>query len=161
MNFRLTVAMTLLAVSALSTGSVFAVDRTFIKLHQEAPELHYVHQKPEGHSYGDILAFEAVLTGENGIKAMMDGFLMTVHLADGKKNVEDRVGEIIIDFGGGTSLLIAGKSVYASTSTEMANAAPQIRTVVGGTGTYIGARGQVTTVHNADGTYDHTIELVN
>ena len=38
---------------------------------------------------------------------------------------------------------------------------PQLRAVVGGTGIYMGARGQLTTVRNEDGTYEHLIELMD
>lgn len=161
MKYRLAKVITLFAVAACSIGSALATDRTVIKLHQEAPELHYVDQLPGGHSEGDILAFEANLTGDNGVKAIMDGFLMTVDLAGGTETVEDRVGEFTIDFGSGSSLLVSGKAVFAATATEMSNEAPQTRPVIGGTGTYIGARGQITSIHHADGTCDHTIELVN
>lgn len=37
---------------------------------------------------------------------------------------------------------------------------PQIRAVIGGTGDYMGARGQLTTTRNEDGTYEHLIELM-
>ncbi|MCX7350678.1 MAG: hypothetical protein NTZ54_14550 [Alphaproteobacteria bacterium] len=161
MKSRLTKVMILLAAAACSIGSAFAMERTVIKLHQEAPELHSIDLPPVGHSDGDILAFEANLTGDNGVKAIMDGFLMTVDLAGATENVEDRVGQFTIDFGDGSSLLISGKAVFAATATEMSNETPQIRSVVGGTGTYIGARGQITSVHHADGTCDHMIELVN
>jgi hypothetical protein len=37
----------------------------------------------------------------------------------------------------------------------------QIRAVIGGTGKYIGARGQVTTTRNDDQTYEHRFELLD
>ena len=43
----------------------------------------------------------------------------------------------------------------------MAANTEQVRAVIGGTGTYIGARGQVTTVRNDDGSYEHSFELLN
>ncbi|MCP4382221.1 MAG: dirigent protein, partial [Hyphomicrobiales bacterium] len=59
------------------------------------------------------------------------------------------------------SLVVAGESVYAREATEMDADRPQIRAVVGGTGRFLGARGQVTTTRNADGTYEHVFELLN
>ena len=49
--------------------------------------------------------------------------------------------------------------VSAPTKVEITEEAPQVRAVVGGTGDYFAARGQVTTVRHKDGSYDHTIEL--
>ena len=44
---------------------------------------------------------------------------------------------------------------------EMTPSAPQLRAVVGGTGSYMGARGQVATTHDADGTYRHEFTLLD
>jgi hypothetical protein len=38
---------------------------------------------------------------------------------------------------------------------EMAASLPQLRVVAGGTGSFIGARGQLTTTRISDGTYRH------
>ena len=43
----------------------------------------------------------------------------------------------------------------------MTSSEPQTRAIVGGTGIYLGARGQITSTRNADGTYTQLIELVN
>jgi alpha-D-ribose 1-methylphosphonate 5-triphosphate synthase subunit PhnG len=37
----------------------------------------------------------------------------------------------------------------------------QVRAVIGGTGDYIGATGQITTTRNDDGSYDHVVELID
>ena len=37
--------------------------------------------------------------------------------------------------------------------------APQLRAVLGGTGTYVAAAGEVETVRNADGSYSHRFTL--
>ena len=42
----------------------------------------------------------------------------------------------------------------------MATHNAQVRAVIGGTGRFLGARGQVTTIRAEDGHYDHTFELV-
>jgi len=42
----------------------------------------------------------------------------------------------------------------------MVKSAPQVRAITGGTGAYMGARGQVTTTHNADDSYTYVVELL-
>ena len=148
-----------LSIAAFSAGAA-EIKRT-LKLNQAKPVLSHLDTGTEGPSHGDILAFEAAVTGENGIKGVMHGILITIDIADGEDVFEDRSGQIHVDLGGGNSIAIAGRSVYGDNSPEMAVDAPQLRAVVGGTGDYIGATGQVTTTRNADGSYEHLFELLN
>jgi len=132
-----------------------------LKLHQAKPVLSHLDIGTQGASHGDILAFEAPVTGENGIKGVMHGILITIDIADGEDTLEERSGQIHVDLGGGNSIAIAGLSVYSGDNREMTPDAPQVRPVIGGTGTFIGATGQVTTIRNTDGSYEHVFELLN
>jgi hypothetical protein len=58
-------------------------------------------------------------------------------------------------------IVVSGASVYPEQSVEMAINNPQVRAVIGGTGDFIGARGQVTTVRNEDGSYEHSFEILD
>lgn len=150
-----------LSLAAMAAGGAQAEGTKTIKLHQAPPALAQIDLGAAGTSHGDILAFEAGLTGENGTKATLMGILTTIDIAEGEDAFEDRSGQIYVDFGSGNSLVIAGKSVYQNNGQLMVPGAPQLRAVVGGTGDYIGARGQVTTTRNDDGSYEHVIELVD
>lgn len=149
------------ALSLAATGAHAAESKHTLNLHQEKPALTHVDLGATGPSHGDMLAFEAAVSAEGGLKGVMFGMLITVDIAEGDDTFEDRAGQIFIDLGGGNSLAIAGKSVYANNSKEMDPGTPQIRAVIGGTGTYIGARGQITTTRNADGSYEHKVELLD
>jgi len=139
-----------------------AAERTQFKLRQEVPVLTHVDVGGEGRSHGDMLAFEAAVSGEDGTKGTMSGILITVDLPDADGDVfEDRIGHIVFDLGGSDGLVVAGESVYAPKASEMNTGEPQLRAVIGGTGRYIGARGQVTTSRNADGSYEHAFELID
>lgn len=140
---------------ALSDGSV-----TTIKLHQSPPDLTTVDIGQAGRSPGDILAFEANLQGENGLTAVLNGYNLIMDTASRDQKVEDRFSHIVLDFRNGSTIIVAGRSTYQPNKLEIANSLPQPRAVIGGTGEYIGARGQVTTVRNEDGSYEHTVELV-
>lgn len=114
-----------------------------------------------GPSMGDIMAFEAAATADDGRTGTIRGLLITVGIPDGTDVLEDRIGQIIFDLGDGDSLVVIGASVYAAGEAEMDPEAAQLRAVVGGTGIYIGARGEVSTVRHADGSYTHTVTLLH
>ena len=141
---------------ALSGGSV-----TTIKLHQSPPDLTTVDVGLAGRSAGDILAFEAKLQGDSGLTAILNGYNLIMDPASGDQKIEDRFSHIVLDFGNGSTIIVAGRSTYQPNTLEIANSLPQPRAIIGGTGKYIGARGQVTTVRNEDGSYEHTVELLN
>lgn len=149
-----------LAGLGLSVDGVTGQTRTIIKLHQAKPELHNIDVAPAGHSDGDILTYEAELQGENGRHATLDGYLVIVDEANDSESEEDRFSHMVFDFGNGSTIVAEGRSPYTAKAIEMVNNAPRLRAVVGGTGEYIGARGQISTWRNEDGSYDHTIELI-
>jgi hypothetical protein len=148
-----------LSIAAFSAGAA-DIKRT-LKLYAPKPVWSHLDLGTEGPTHGDMRIFEGAVTGENGIKGVIHGILITVGIADGKNVHEDRSGQIHVDLGGGSSIVIAGRSVFVDNSPEMAVDAPQIRAVIGGTGDYIGATGQVTTTRNADGSYEIFFEFLN
>jgi hypothetical protein len=138
-----------------------AAERTLFKIHQDAPVLTQVDVGAADRSHGDMLAFEAAVTAEDGSKGTMSGILITIDLPEGEDLFEDRIGQIVFDLGNSDGIVVAGESIYSPNAAEMNAAQPQLRAVVGGTGRYIGARGQVTTSRNADGSYEHAFELID
>ena len=149
------------ALGATSVSLQAADTKRSFKLHQDRPVLVKVDLASQSNSHGDMLAFEAPIRGENGLKGRMFGILITVDIADGDDTFEDRSGQINVDLGNGNSLIIAGKSVYMGTNQEIEADTPQLRAVIGGTGDYMGARGQVSTTRNSDGTYEHVVDLLD
>jgi hypothetical protein len=143
-------------------------DRT-IEIVQELPDLSHVDLGAEGQSHGDLLAFEAPFRTEDGETGIMSGMLVTVDL-ETRRNVatgdangvfHDRFAHIVVDFGGAGSLVVAGLSHYGAQATEMTSDVPRLRAVIGGTGRFIGARGQMSTLRKDTGHYLHTITLVD
>ena len=148
-------------VSMLGSGMAASEDAvTTIKLHQSPPELTTVDSGKTGRSAGDILAFEADLQGEHGLTAKLNGYNSIMEIAVGGKRREDRISHIVFDFGDGSTIIVAGRSSYNPDTLEISNSLPQPRAIIGGTGKYIGARGEVATVRNSDGSYEHSIALV-
>ena len=68
---------------------------------------------------------------------------------------------MVFDFGEGNTIVVGGKSIYPNIDkSEIVENQPQLRAIIGGTGSFIGARGQISTKRNDDGTYEHLVELV-
>lgn len=129
---------------------------------QEVPYIFERHLDGEGSAHVDILGFEADISTVDGKNGTLSGIQLTVDIPEGADAVfEDRIGNMVFDFGANDTIMVGGKTEYAMRESEMRVGKRQIRAVIGGTGAYIGARGQVTTSRNADGTYTHVFELLN
>jgi hypothetical protein len=153
---------TLLAVGLAGSVTAATDDSATFTIAQDVPTLTVVAIDESAASHGDLLIFEATITHEDGREGILRGSLLTVDLPDeAGDSLEDRIGQLVFDLGEGDSLVVAGTSVYEREADEMMPGAAQIRAVVGGTGRYVGARGEVATVRNEDGTYDHAFTLLD
>jgi hypothetical protein len=157
--FRTTRAAVAAALLALP---VHAGETNVFMVRQEAPVMAHADLATEGASHGDMLAFQAKFVMDSGTAGVLNGLLITVDIADGELDLlEERIGQLAFDFGNGDSILVAGQSGYPGTEHEMSADAPQRRAVIGGTGIYMGARGQITTTRNTGGSYEHMFELMD
>jgi hypothetical protein len=149
--------------SALPAAQAEPPTRTFV-LTQQPPTLHPVDLHLEGASVADMVLYEASLAGEQGESGMLTGFLITADVPDAETGDlhQDRLGQLSFDLGNGNSLVVAGEAIYPDADVEMTADAAQLRAVVGGTGDFIGARGQVETTRNDDdGSYRHEFTLLD
>lgn len=145
-----------LILGACSSGDD---DTRTLVIEQDAPALA---------SYGGpagilkVLAFDARITDPDGTEGVLFGYLLTADLPDasGEVQTEERIGTLVFTFGT-SDLIVSGGTSYPATGAEMQADESQPRAVVGGTGDYLGARGEVVTVRNTDGTYTHTFTLVD
>jgi len=153
----------LLAITAFSvffiTGNARAGQD--LVLIQDLPAITHVDVGIEGHTHGDLMAFEAAFSSSQG-DGVMSGILITVDIPIGTNgHFFDRVSQIVFDFGGVDTIVIGGKSVYPGGRSEMLHNAEQVRPILGGTGRFIGARGQVSTTRRDQGHYEHHLRLVD
>jgi hypothetical protein len=134
-----------------------------IVLTQQPPALHPVDLHLEGASVADMVLYEASVAGEQGESGMLTGFLITADVPDAETGDvhQDRLGQLSFDLGNGNSLVVAGEAIYPGEDVEMTANAEQLRAVVGGTGEFMGARGQVETTRNDGGSYRHEFTLLD
>jgi hypothetical protein len=57
-------------------------------------------------------------------------------------------------------IIVFGVADYSPTAAEFNAGQPVVRAILGGTGKYIGARGQLTSTRNADGSYTQVFTLL-
>ena len=68
----------------------------------------------------------------------------------------------VFEFGDSNSIMAQGPSVIAVSGAALpAVGKPLVRAIVGGTGKYKFANGQLTSTHNADGSYTQVLEFKN
>jgi hypothetical protein len=127
------------------------ISKTF-EIHQAFPNIVHLDIDREGASPGDVLAFDADLTSATGLSGKLSGIMFTVRIPD---------AHLIFDFGDSNTLVVTGSAKYPHKGDgQMSENQPQLRAIIGGTGLYMGSRGQVQTSRNSDGTYKHLIQLM-
>jgi hypothetical protein len=150
------------SATALPAAQAAQPTRTLV-LTQQPPTLHPVDLHIAGASVADMVLYEASVAGEQEESGMLTGFLITADVPDAETGDvhQDRLGQLSFDLGNGNSLVVAGEAIYPGEDVEMAQNAEQLRAVVGGTGEFMGARGQVETTRNDDGSYRHVFTLLD
>jgi hypothetical protein len=144
---------------ALATPAAAAPDTTTIVLRQDAPSIVPLPGAAAG-ATGYSFAYEAVLRGSTGKRVgLMSGVVLTVDVTLGQVVEETRHREIVFALKGG-QLVAQGVSAYPASQVQIAASRPVVIAIVGGTGDYLGARGEVTSRRLADGTYRHVITLL-
>ena len=117
-----------------------------------------------GNSLGDVYHFSAPLHSERGgrVTGEVVGSKTLVKMrTDANPNVERRATLMFFTFAEGKDQIIAlGAADYSSSIPEFDAGQPVIRPVLGGTGKYMGARGQVTRMRNSDGSYTQVFTLL-
>lgn len=159
------IPLVLLGVLAIVTACSDSSDTRTLVLRQEEPELVAYTQDPIDSptpAEGSLWVFDAAIATESGLTGRLVGNLITTDITEIGANeaFEDRIGTLVFILGD-DQLVVGGGTTYPAAEREMRADLPQVRAVLGGTGAYLGASGQVTTVRNSDGTYTHTFELVD
>lgn len=124
---------------------------------QQAPA-NVVHITDGNEDHGDVMTYEGAITGPDGLEGMVAGFLTSAR-QHGETHW-DRVGMATFSFAGDDSICTSGMLRYEVDQQHSHPGTRHLGAVVGGTGQFIGARGELASVRSADGTFTHTFTLV-
>jgi hypothetical protein len=135
-----------------------------LTVYQDAPILNLLDHGPPGRSPGDVHHFFAPLHSRPGgpVTGEVFGTKTLVKLAtDANPNLEQRATVLSFTFGDRQDqIIVLGVVDYSPTGAEFNPSQPVVRAVLGGTGKYMGARGQLTSTRNADGSYTQAFTLL-
>src|SRR5262249_14543104 len=133
-------------------------------IYSDAPKMSLLDLGAPGNSLGDVCHFSSGLHSERGgpVTGELIGSKTLVKLpSDANPNLERRATLMFFTFGGGKDQIIAfGAADYSPSTPEFGAGQTAIRPVLGGTGKYIGARGQLTSTRNSDGSYTQVFTLL-
>lgn len=135
-----------------------------LTVYEDAPPLKPLDLGSPGNSPGDAYYFSAALHSSRGgpVTGEVVGSKTLIKSAsEANPNAEKRATLLFFTFSGGQDQIIAfGVGDYPPAAAEFTAGQPVVRSVLGGTGKYIGARGQLTSTRNADGSYTQEFTLV-
>jgi hypothetical protein len=164
---RLMTAAAALSASALITacGAHSTNPSTeMFTVYEDAPKMSLLDLGAPGKSLGDVYHFVATLHSSPGgpVTGELIGSKTLVKVpTDANPNLERRATLMFFTFDEGKDQIIAfGVADYLPTAPEFEPGKSAVRAVLGGTGKYIGARGQVTSRRNADGSYTQVFTLL-
>lgn len=121
-------------------------------------ELVEVNDLDDVREHGEMMFFESELTDETG-KPVGQAIGMTVIIdipgedIAGDSEIEERFSTMAIVFEDGDEIMTMGAHVYPANEKLMQANVPQSRAIIGGTGKYMGIRGQMTMTRDVDGSY--------
>ena len=150
-------------IAACGAHSTSPSTETFT-IYQDAPKMSLLDLGAPGNSLGDVYHFSAPLHSERGgpVTGEVIGSKTLVKLpTDTNPNQERRATLLFFTFAEGKDQIIAfGAADYSPSTPEFEAGKSAVRPVLGGTGKYMGARGQVTSTRSSDGSYTQVFTLL-
>ncbi len=164
---RMKIALAALLVSTLMAAcglrSTNSSTET-LTVYQDAPKMKLLDLGEPGNSPGDVYHFFAPLHSSPGgpVIGEVFGSKTLVKLAtDANPDLEKRATLLFFTFADRQDQIIAlGVHDYSPTVAEFNAGKSVARAILGGTGRYMGARGQLISTRNADGSYTQVFTLL-
>ena len=163
---RIIVLLALLASTLLAACGQHSTTNSTetLTVYEDKPTLKLLDLGPPGNSPGDVYHFFAPLHSKPGgrVTGEVFGSKTLIKMAtDADPNLETRTTVLFFTFANHQDQIVAvGATEYPPTAGEFDVGQPIVRAVLGGTGKYMGARGQVASTHNADGSYTQVFTLL-
>jgi hypothetical protein len=135
-----------------------------LTLYEDAPTLKLLDLGAPGNSPGDVYHFFAPLHSSPGgpVTGEVFGSKTLIKMAtDANPNLETRATVLFFTFTNRQDQIVAlGAHDYPPSAGEFDAGQPVVRAILGGTGKYMGARGQLAGTRNADGSYTQAFTLL-
>src|SRR6266581_811590 len=135
-----------------------------LTVYEDRPTLKLLDLGPPGNSPGDVYHFFAPLhsSPRGPVIGEVFGSKTLIKMAtDANPNLETRASVLFFSFANRQDQIVAlGARDYPSTAGEFDAGQPVVRAILGGTGKYMGARGQLASTRNADGSYTQVFTLL-
>lgn len=158
LNVRLSGLFSTMAAVVLMAGPVQA---DLVVYHGKVAAPAYIDQGEKGESAGDVRVwhFEGK-TGE-GATVVMEFIMTTTGVDTAGKGAESRVTTGVFSFGGPVQdqIVIQGVGLYAGADSTFKPNSQLVRAIIGGTGKYKGAKGELISTHKEDDTWEHVFKL--
>ena len=112
-----------------------------------------------GPGVATVSVHEAVLRSNKGKPVGTFHVVITSVNLPAADAVEKRMRNVVFYLGDG-QIVASGMGLYPNTEQFLVVKVPHRIAIVGGTGKYLGARGEVTTTRSVEGTYRHVLTLL-
>lgn len=130
---------------------------TTLTVHQGVARITRDERAQSDNGLGDQSFYTAALSIDGEPAGTLFGELRTVDVSDAPDGrVWERMGLATFRFTARDTIAVAGVVTYPAGQMHSPNGVPFWRAIVGGTGAYAGARGEVESVRSEDGTFTHS-----
>jgi hypothetical protein len=158
-----TLTVVLVAVAAALTGAITSsasstrVQTLHIASSKPLP-LTTLDFPPKGKSPGDVYVFSGILyaPGSRRVIGQVRGTQTSIKLEHGFETVQ---GMITYEFGSGNQIVVGGLGAYPLRGTGLVRGKKFVRPVLGGSGRYAGAHGEVISKQLPNHGYDQVFKL--
>jgi hypothetical protein len=151
------IASLALVASALLTPGIRAAEPQSLVIMQDPPQLTFVDRGDDGWGPGDLFTFRAAVVTQDGRAGTVAGDHQTVAMPVDGPVQEHRAGIAVFDLGGGDTILFGGQTSVAVSHEMMSPGLLLARSILGGTGAYEGAHGEIDSIRAEDGSWTHTL----
>jgi len=151
------ITMTALAQGAPAIAAEPPAGSTTLVLLNDVPKSSTI---PDlGPGVATVSVHDAVLRSSKGKPVGTFHVVITLVNETAGVDIEKRMRNVVFYLGDG-QIVASGIGLYPKSEPYLLVSVPHRIAIVGGTGKYLGARGEVTTTRNANGTYRHVLTLL-